>query len=145
MRNRTKKFLLLAVIAGACGFCIYVLLLGFTEDLYFKKWSIAYVVFTPSIVKDLPRPQIIGEVVYYHSSGDGPKPMAEGLSFASNASQDEIVNQFDKYLSQLGYVKDSGAADFLDYQYSRNRAKFYFSVQPLELGKNRVVAQECHF
>lgn len=144
MRNRAKKLLLLAVIAGACGFCIYVLLLGFTEDLYFKKWSIAYLVFTPSIVEHLPRPQIIGDVVYYHSGGDGPKPMAEGLSFESNAAKDEIVNQFDKYLSQHGYVKDS-AVDFLDYQYSKNGARFYFSVQPLELGKHRVVAQECYF
>ncbi len=81
MRKRTKIFLLLAVIGGACAAGVYVLLLGFTEDLYFKEWTIAHVFFTPSFIEQLPRPQIIGEVVYYHSSGDGPKPMAAGLSF----------------------------------------------------------------
>jgi len=63
----------------------------------------------------------------------------------SNAFKDEILNQFDKYLSQSGYVKDSGAADFLDYQYSKNGTTFNFSVQALGGGKNRVVAQECYF
>jgi hypothetical protein len=143
MKKRTKMSL--AVIVGACAFGVYVLVLGFTEDLYFRKWSIAHVFFTPSFIEHLPRPQIIGEVVYYHSSGDGPKPMAEGLSFESNASKDEILNEFDKYLSQNGYVKDSGAPDFLDYQYSKDGAKFYFSIQAVAGGRNRVHAQECHW
>jgi hypothetical protein len=143
-KRRTILFLLLVMI-GACAFGVYVLILGFTEDLYFKKWSIAHVFFTPSFIEHLPRPQIIGDVVYYHSSGDGPKPMAEGLSFESNASKDEILNQFDKYLSHNGYVKDPGAADFLDYQYSKNGTTFNFAVQALAGGKNRVVAQECYF
>src|SRR5436309_12255649 len=145
MSQRTKIFLLLVVIVGACVFGVYVLILGFTEDLFFKKWSIAYVFFTPSFIEHLPRPQIIGDVVYYHSSGDGPKPMAEGLSFESTASKDEILNQFDKYLFQNGYVKDPGSSDFLDYQYSKNGTTFNFSVQALGSGKNRVVAQECYF
>jgi len=71
--------------------------------------------------------------------------MAEGLSFESNASKDEILNQFDKYLFQNGYVKDPGVSDFLDYQYSKNGTTFNFSVQALGSGKNRVVAQECYF
>jgi hypothetical protein len=145
MSRRTKIFLLVVVVVGACAFGVYVLILGFTEDLYFKKWSIAHVLFTPSFIEHLPRPQIIGEVVYYHSSGDGPKPMAEGLSFETTASRDEILNQFNEYLAQNGYIRDAGAADFLDYQYSKNGNKFYFAVQSLGGGKNRVVAQECYF
>lgn len=145
MSKRTKILLLLVVVIGACGFGFYVLLLGFTEDLYFKKWSIAHVFFTPSFIEDLPKPKIIGEAVYYHSSGDGPKPRAEGLSFETTAAKDEIVDQFNKYLSQNGYIQDAGAADFLDYQYSKTGQRFYFAVQSLGPGKNRVVAQECYF
>ena len=144
-RKLILSVLLAAGVTGASSFAVYAVVLGFTEDLHFKRWSVAHVLFTPSFIENLPRPNIIGDVVYSHSSGDGPKPSAEGLSFETTASKDEIVTQFERYLIQNGYSQDSGAADFLDYQYSKGKTKFYFSVQPRDAGKNLVVAQECYF
>ena len=132
-------------ILAVCALAAYSLMLAFTEDLSFKRWSLAHFLFTPSFIEHLPRPQMIGEAEYHHSSGDGPKPMSEGISFQSSASKSEILNQFDQYLSHRGYVRDSGSADFLDYQYSRGGDKFYFSIEPSNDGTNRVVAQECYF
>jgi hypothetical protein len=137
--------LLAAVIAGTCSFAGYALVLGFTEDLYFKRWSVAHLLFTPSFIEHLPKPNIMGEVVYYHSCGDGPKPPAEGLSFETIASKDQILTEFERYLVQNGYSQDTGPADFLDYQYSKGKTKFNFSVQPRASGKNLVVAQESYF
>jgi len=133
-----------AVIVG-CSFGMYAFVLGFSEDLYFKRWSVAHVLFTPSFIEHLPKPNIIGDVLYYHSAGDGPKPPAEGLSFETAAAKDQILTQFEQYLMQNGYSKDIGPPDFLDYQYSKGKTKFYFSVQPHVGGKNFVVAQECYF
>jgi hypothetical protein len=144
-RKLIKLGLVGVVGIGACSLAIYAIVLGFTEDLYFKRWSVAHVLFTPSFIENLPKPDVVGDVVYYHSSGDGPKPPAEGLSFETNASKDQILAQFDRYLAQSGYSKDTGSSDFLDYQYSKGTTKFYFSVQARDAGKSLVVAQECYF
>jgi hypothetical protein len=146
VRRKTITFIsLLIVIIGTGSLIAYALVLGFTEDLNFKRWSVAYILFTPSFIEHLPRPKIIGDVVYYHSNGDGPKPPAEGLSFETIATKGEILSKFAAYLSQNGYVEDKGKIDVLEYQYSKNQTKFYFSVQAIENGKNLVVAQECYF
>jgi hypothetical protein len=147
--TKSRKLILFALVAaaivGTCSFAVYALVLGFTEDLYFKRWSVAHVLLTPSFIEHLPKPNIIGSVLYYHSAGDGPKPPAEGLSFETAASKEQVLTQFDQYLIQNGYSKDIGPSDFLDYQYSKGKTKFYFSVQPHNGGKNFVVAQECYF
>ena len=147
--TKSRKLIVLVLlgvlVVGAGSFAAYALVLGFTEDLYFKRWSVAHVLFTPSFIENLPKPQIVGDVVYYHSCGDGPKPPAEGLSFETTASKDQILAQFDYYLTRSGYSKDIGSSDFLDYQYSKGTTKFYFSVRPRDAGKNVVVAQECYF
>lgn len=109
-------------------------MISFPGRSFFKRWSLAYFLFTPSIIENVPQPHKIGEAEYYHSAGDGPKPMVEGISFESNASKNQILNQFDEYLSHHGYVRDSADLDFFEYQYSRDNNKFYLTIEALEGG-----------
>lgn len=144
--NRRRKITIavlatVAVVVGVCALGFYILLLGFTEDLYFSKWSVAYVVFTPAIVDNVPQPQKVGEVEYYHSCGDGPKPMAEGLSYETQASKELLLTEFHAYLSGHGYVKDTEQTGSSDYNYSKDDMTFSFSIGPETTGTNRVVVR----
>jgi len=145
MRKRPTLVVAAAVlVVCVCGIALYALKLGFTEDLYFNRWSFAHLLFTPEIIDNLPHPQRIGAAEFYHSCGDGPKPMAEGVSFESQASKEVILNQFHEYLSRRGYSRDVGDQEFSDYQYSKGDKKFSFSIQE-EGGKSRVEAREYYF
>ena len=144
--NRRRKITIavLGAVGGivvVCALGVYILLLGLTEDLYFNKWSVAYVVFTPAIVDNVPQPQRVGEVEYYHSCGDGPKPMAEGISYETEASNEVLLTEFHNYLSAHGYVKDTAQTGSRDYNYSKDDKTFTFEITPEKPGTNRVVVR----
>jgi hypothetical protein len=145
MKKRTKAFLVCIAFILTIGLGLYSLLLAFTEDLYVEEGTYTYYLLIPSLIKDIPRPQVIGTPEYYSSCGDGPKPMTTGISFHSRASRTEIYNRIDEYLRRVGYVPDVVQHRVGAFVYYKGENGFEFTIKADKGDTYHVIAQEHYF
>jgi hypothetical protein len=122
----------------------YLMGLIFEEDLYFRKWSVPYLLFTPSFIENIPRPQPKGEPIYHSSSGDGPKPPSAGVHFWTTATRAQVFTEINEYLIKNGYTQ---VYDNLTYnhEYSKGNNRFGLRISGDALGSVEVVAEEMYF
>jgi len=91
---------------------------------------------------DAPEPGMAGELQYYSSCGDGPKPPAEGKSFLTRLSPDEITQVYERYLRASRFVGEPSTSH--DRWYSRDSSGISVTVLPHEGGLCRLVLREFY-
>ena len=145
MKWQVKALIICGILIFASGVGLYSLMLAFTESLYVERGSYAYYLLIPSFIKNVPQPQIVGEPEYYSSCGDGPKPMATGVSFYSKDLKSELFDQINRYAVAAGYTPDPDAVITGDYGYRRGSMAFEFKIEAESNGTNSVAAYEIGF
>lgn len=97
MRTRTIAS---AVIAGILVLGIYTLNILFTEGMSFSKGSYEYqVTISSDAIKSFPVIGPVGESVYYYSSGDGPSPSVQQITYTSSFDEAVLVNRISAFLA----------------------------------------------
>ena len=105
--TRRKVFAVIVLVSLLFAFGVYAAALLLEEDLYSQKGTMAYYVTISSLaIKEFPLIGQIKEELYYYSSGDGPKPSANGVSYLSNAPQEMLETELSNYLRGKGFVVD---------------------------------------
>lgn len=85
--------LMLAAVAG-----------GAFESVYAPEDSLkGFLMIVPSVVKSIPRVGRVRDVTLYTSSGDGPKPPADGISYYTDASPDVVLRDVRAYFLSEGF------------------------------------------
>jgi hypothetical protein len=75
------------------------------ESNYAKPGSFTYYACVSSVMQNVPRVGAIGEVIFYTSAGDGPKPAMDEVSYRSRLAAHTVMSETGKYLESAGFVR----------------------------------------
>ncbi len=127
-KRKTSILIGLIVLILLSGW--YALSIGFDEALYTKKGTLSYyLTINSELIKDVPKPKMVGEPSYYSSCGDGPKPPAQGIIYRSRATQEELLKILDQYATEHEFVKDQKYFIF-EHAYDGNKSFIHFTLTP---------------
>ncbi|OZG75452.1 hypothetical protein BTA51_03510 [Hahella sp. CCB-MM4] len=89
---------------------VYYALASLSEDRSYSKYSIDYLLLTPSLVKKIPIEDISDEF-YLYSAADGNKPSRALVTFTSGMNRESVEGTLANYL-RSEHFKTSGANTF---------------------------------
>lgn len=108
MKKAITVSLLLLLLASGVG-VFWVFSLAFSESEHPERGTLAwYILFTGTIIPDVPLEDISDEPQYYSSCGDGPKPPEVNISFLSPKPIPYLQSQMEGYVESKGYTKQNG-------------------------------------
>lgn len=118
MMARRLKYMcgVVALVGLLVGSLIYLGRMVFAESLYFGEVSLPYYLLLDDQIKGLPMPGQSGSREFFYSAGDGPKPPAQGVTFFSRASREDITQAMGSYLRNQGYRKVA-SGEYVDEQH----------------------------
>ena len=85
----------------------YTLNILFTEGIRFSKGSYKYwVTITSDAIRSFPVLGSVGDPIYYYSSGDGPSPSVQEITYISSLDKRDLVQKVNAFLSGQGFEKE---------------------------------------
>ena len=81
----------------------YYTISSLSESKKFSKYTLDYLLLTPSLIKNQPIMDVYNEN-YYYSAADGNKPAVVAVTFFSKKNQEDIRLAITEYLKLHGYV-----------------------------------------
>lgn len=135
------------MLTGAAVFLYFahIFLSTLGEEYKFRKGHLfSYYVFSTRTVRNLPQPQMAGEAEYFYSGEEGTKAEYYGVSFASTATKEELLNEFHGFLTNAGYQKGTNCG-IQDYCYRSKEGDFEFSINNSGENLRLVRAEDYRF
>lgn len=142
--------LALKIVAAICGSLVVLLALYagkllLTEDLLTTRGTFAYyITIRSSNVKNFPLVGVVGEVEYYASCGDGPKPPANGVFYTSDENPQKLKESIEQYLSNRGFVKTEESIHGGTYVQPDRKTSFELTIKSENDRLQRVTAIEYY-
>ena len=88
-----KKLIFISFVAAMLCLGIFALKLQFSESLYSKQNTFSfYVTITDSVISNFPIVDSVSTPEYFYSSGEGPKPIIQSISYKSRAPQKILLD-----------------------------------------------------
>ena len=115
LNNFIKLTIGMVLIVGLIGGILYTDSIISSESLYPRPGTYAYWVAVPALMKSLPKPQLMGQAIYYHTAGDGTKVPEDEVSFLSTATKEIIFQEIEDYLIAYGLKKLDANAETQTY------------------------------
>jgi hypothetical protein len=113
----------------------YHLTLFAAESYYTERGSYPYYVLIRKLVRDLPLYQLKGDLQYFSSVGDGPKPPEEAVFYCSRGTRQDIASFYGTYMQANGFA--TALTDDQGVRYRRGHQTFLLSIES-EVGCLRV-------
>ena len=102
------KTIVILLSAGVLVLGTYTLNILFTEGMSFSKASYKYwVTISSDAIKSFPVLGAVEDPNYYYSSGDGPSPSVQEITYISSFDKPELVQKINLFLSEQGFEKEN--------------------------------------
>lgn len=103
------KKMTIILSAGVLVLGTYTLNILFTEGMRFSKGSYKYwITISSNAIKSFPVLGSIEDPIYYYSSGDGPSPNVQEITYISSLDKQDLVQKVNVFLSGQGFEKENG-------------------------------------
>ncbi len=88
---------------------LYTVNILFSDALSFSKGSYEYwITISSDAVGSFPVLGSAKDPIYYYSSGDGPSPSVQRITYVSSFDEAQLVQKIDVFLSKHGFEKKNG-------------------------------------